>query len=197
MTSNNFEPSSQLTGVILAGGQGRRMGGRNKGLLQVEGQPLIAFAAENLRPHVSEILVNTNTESERYQRLGYQVINDGDFAGKGPLAGILAGLSATSTPYIAICACDQLELPPNVYPELFKAAQKNPSGLAVAHDGDRLHPTCAVISQLNRQSLLDRLKQNQLRVGEWFTDMKADVVVFEGVTFYNINTPMDLITRGS
>lgn len=197
MTSNNFESSAQLTGVILAGGQGRRMGGRNKGLLQVEGQPLIAFAAANLRPYASEILVNSNTDSERYQQLGYRVINDGDFAGKGPLAGILAGLNAADTPYIAICACDQLELPLNIYPDLFKAARKSPSGLAVAHDGDRLHPTCAVISQANRKFLLDRLNRDQLRVGEWFTSMNADVVVFEGVTFYNINTPMDLITRGS
>ena len=160
-----------LTGVILAGGRSSRMGGRNKGLIEVAGQPLVSYAASNLKPHVQQLLVNTNSDAERYQKLGFEVIDDGKFAWQGPLAGILAGVRAVTTPFIALSACDQLKLPDNIYPELLAAAQQNPSGLAVACDSERMHPTCAVVSVANESVLQKQLEQNLLRVGWWFKEM--------------------------
>ncbi|MDM3871887.1 molybdenum cofactor guanylyltransferase MobA [Porticoccus sp. W117] len=181
-----------LTGVILAGGQGRRMGGCDKGLLTVNGKPLVRYAADNLRPHVSTILVNANSGHEDYQKLGFAVVDDGEYAHRGPLAGILAGVRAATTPYIAISACDQLALPAEVYPQLLDAAQNNDNGLAVARDSERLHPTCAVVATGAAPSLESHLQQNQLRVGLWFQQQGATEVCFAGVDFHNINTPEDI-----
>ena len=182
-----------LTGVILAGGQGRRMGGCNKGLLPVNGQPLVSYAAANLQPHVGKILVNSNNSQKDYQQLGFEVIDDGEFAHLGPLAGILAGVRAANTPFIAISACDQLYLPAHVYPDLLQAAQSNVNGLAVARDSERLHPTCAVVSVSAATGLEDFLRRRQLRVGLWFQQAAATEVTFAGVNFHNINAPEDVL----
>ena len=190
-TTDDIRPL--LTGIVLAGGRGSRMGGRNKGLVQVNGQPLVAYAAANLHPHVQQLLVNTNSDADRYRRLGFEVIDDGAFAWQGPLAGILAGVRAATTPFVAISACDQLALPETVYPHLLEAAQLNPRGLAVACDSERMHPTCAVVSVNCEQALQQQLQQGLLRVGGWLREMEATEVPFPEVQFYNLNTPMDLI----
>ncbi|MCV6604570.1 MAG: NTP transferase domain-containing protein, partial [Porticoccaceae bacterium] len=127
-----------------------------------------------------------------YRRLGFAVIDDGEFAHHGPLAGVLAGVRAATTPYIAICACDQLLLPQTVYPQLLAAARQNPNGLAVARDSERLHPTCAVVAVDAATSLENHLRQNQLRVGLWFQQLAAAEVIFAGVDFHNINRPEDI-----
>ena len=193
MTEQNLDIQSLLTGIVLAGGRGRRMGGRNKGLIELHGQPLAAYAAANLHPYVQRLLVCTNSDAGRYQRLGFEVLDDGQFSWRGPLAGILAGLRAAATPFIAISACDQLSLPDNIYPSLLQAAQQNPNGLAVAGDGERMHPTCAVISTGCVAAVQQRLEQEQLRVGRCFKEMGATEVQFPEVRFYNLNTPLDLI----
>ena len=182
-----------LTGIVLAGGRGERMGGRNKGLIEVDGKPLVTYAAANLLPHVQQLLVNTNSDAKRYRQLGFEVIDDGEFAWQGPLAGILAGVRAASTPFIALSACDQLSLPGDIYPTLLAAAQQNPAGLAVACDNERMHPTCAVVSAGCEGALQQQLEQGLLRAGWWFKQMGAAEICFPEAHFYNLNTPMDLI----
>lgn len=181
-------PSTQVTGLILAGGQGRRMGGRNKGLIEVDGRVLADYAADNLKPHVQQLLVCSNNQHPCYRKLGYTVIDDGEFAGLGPLAGILAGLRAIHTPWLAIAACDQLSLPARVYATLIQTAAQNPVGMALASG----HPTCAVVHQRVAPSLEQRLLAGDLRLARWFQEMGATDVVFPNVTFANINTPQDL-----
>ncbi|MGS2724719.1 molybdenum cofactor guanylyltransferase MobA [Porticoccus sp. GXU_MW_L64] len=182
----------QLTGIILAGGQGRRMGGCDKGLLTLNGKPLVSYAADNLHPHVCTTLVNTNSGQEGYRQLGFALIDDGVYAHCGPLAGVLAGVRAATTPFVAISACDQLQLPAHIYPELLQAAQSNDRGLAVARDSTRLHPTCAVVATSAAESLEAALRRQQLRVGWWFREQGAAEVCFADVRFHNINTPQDI-----
>ncbi len=182
----------QLTGLILAGGQGRRMGTRNKGLIDIAGRPLVDYAADLLKPYVQRLLVCSNDQQDHYQSLGYSVIDDGEFARQGPLAGILAGIRATKTPWLAIIPCDQLTLPEKVYPALAKAATQCPVGMAVACDKHRMHPTCAVIKRNVGKSLQQRIVTGELKAGLWFEEMNAARVVFEDVEFINLNTPKDL-----
>jgi molybdenum cofactor guanylyltransferase len=192
-SSINMSQQPTVTGLVLAGGRGTRMGGSNKGLIDYMGKPLVSYAADNLRSITDQILVCSNTEKKLYQAMDYQVIDDGEFAWQGPLAGLLAGLRATTTPYLAISACDQLALPTSVYPILFEACQTTPSQSAMAADPDRSHPTCAIIHRRVEESLLEHLRADKLRVGWWLKEIGAAVVEFDDVEFSNINYRHELI----
>src|SRR5512146_1640213 len=100
-----------VTGIVLAGGQGRRMGGVDKGLQLLRGRPMVAWAIERLAPQVEEILVNANQNTEAYAKFGHRVVPDsvGGFA--GPLAGLHAGLHAAAQPLAVTVPCDSPFLP--------------------------------------------------------------------------------------
>src|SRR5512133_668846 len=102
---------SAITGVIFAGGQGRRMGGVDKGLVALDGRPLVAHVVERLAPQVGALVINANQNRDRYAAFAYPVVADvvPDFA--GPLAGLHAGIAAAATPYIVTRPCDSQFLP--------------------------------------------------------------------------------------
>ncbi|MGE5945425.1 MAG: molybdenum cofactor guanylyltransferase MobA, partial [Betaproteobacteria bacterium] len=110
-----------VTGVVLAGGMGRRMGGVDKGLLELRGRPLAAWVVDRLRPQVDHLLINANQNRERYAEFGCPVVADEipDFA--GPLAGLHAALSAATTPLVATAPCDSPFLPETLVSRLFSA----------------------------------------------------------------------------
>ena len=130
----------KVTGIVLAGGMGRRMGGVDKGLVPFQGKPLVAHVLERLRPQVDEILVNANRETDTYARFGYPVVSDaiGGFA--GPLAGLHCGMTAAATELVATVPCDSPFLPADLIARLLKALQQNDADLAVAKTGDQPHP---------------------------------------------------------
>ena len=92
-----------ITGIVLAGGQGRRMGNVDKGFVELDGRPLVAHVIERLAPQVTTLVINANRNAERYAVFGYPVVADaiGGFA--GPLAGLHAGLTAATTPFRRFC----------------------------------------------------------------------------------------------
>ena len=96
----------QVTGVVLAGGRATRMGGVDKGLVPVNGRPMIEWVIDVLRPQVAHVLVNANRNLDRYREFGHAVIDDGDDEFRGPLAGIASGLRAASSEYVAFAPCD-------------------------------------------------------------------------------------------
>ena len=183
-----------LSGAVLAGGQGQRMGGVNKGLVTHNGRYLFEYAVNNLRPHVSDLVIVTNTCLERYQALGYEAIDDGRFRGCGPLAGLHAALRHAKTPFVAIAPCDQGPLPEGVYPRLYAAAEQSTSGAAVLSVDGRCHPTTAVLGVVLAGALFSSLQSGRFRLIQWCEAISAVEVSCPGLEFQNYNTPQDLAT---
>jgi molybdopterin-guanine dinucleotide biosynthesis protein A len=181
-----------VTGIILAGGQGRRMGGVDKGLQPLRGRPMVAWAIERLAPQVDEILVNANQNAEAYARFGYRVVPDsvGGFA--GPLAGLHAGLLAAAHPLAATVPCDSPFLPLDLVARLKSVLGGN--DLAVAKTGDQPHPVFALVRRRVLPHLEAFLADGGRKIDAWYATLAAVEVPFddEADAFRNINTLEEL-----
>lgn len=183
-----------ITGIVLAGGQGRRMGGVDKGLQSLHGKPLVAWALERFAPQVDEVLINANQNTERYAQFGYRVIPDliGGFA--GPLAGLHRGLAEAAHPLVATVPCDSPFLPRDLVSRLVDALQAGGADLAVARTFDQPHPVFC----LCRKSLLDHLttflESGGRKIDAWYAALNVIEVPFddEADAFSNINTRDEL-----
>src|SRR3954463_3719960 len=131
---------SEVTGVVLAGGQGSRMGGVDKGLQPFRGKPMVAHVLERLAPQVATILVNANRNVEAYAAFGHRVIADEIEGFAGPLAGFERGLAHASAPLIVTAPCDSPFLPVDLVARLRAALESGGHELAVAKTGDQAHP---------------------------------------------------------
>ena len=140
-----------VTGIVLAGGQGRRMGTVDKGLQLLHGEPMVAAVIARLAPQVDEILINANQNLEAYARFGHRVVPDaiGGFA--GPLAGLHAGMSAARHPLVLTVPCDSPFLPADLFARLNSEINKNE--LAVAKTGSQPHPVFALVRASVRKNL--------------------------------------------
>lgn len=187
-----------ITGVVLAGGMGRRMGGVDKGLQTFAGQPLVARVITRLAPQVDRLLINANRNVDRYAAYGHPVVGDaiGGFA--GPLAGLHAALAAAGTPLVATVPCDSPFLPEDLVSRLYSALTAGNAQIAVARTGDQPHPVFC----LCRRDLLDDLTA-YLQAGErkferWYRPLAAVDADFSDVAdaFANINTIEELQRLG-
>lgn len=111
----------EATGLVLAGGAGRRVQGRDKGLIDWQGQPLVAHAATTLRPLVSELLISCNRHSDRYVSLADRVMPDHRPGYQGPLAGLEAAMGLVATPLLLVAPCDMPGIPGAVFVRLLEA----------------------------------------------------------------------------
>lgn len=137
---------AELTGVILAGGQGRRMNGHDKGLIMLAGKPLYQYTLERLQPQVSQVIINANRNLDIYRQSGCRVISDSNEINKvflGPLAGMLVGLENSSTDWVLFAPCDTPFIPLNLAEKLWQF--KGKSRCAFVCDDKRSHPTLALI----------------------------------------------------
>ena len=179
---------TRVTGVVLAGGQGRRMGSVDKGLQPLRSKPMVEWVIERLAPQVDEVLINANRNLERYAAFGRRVIPDeiGGFA--GPLAGLHAGLKAATNPLIVTVPCDSPFLPDDLVTRL-KASMKN-HDLAVAKTGDQPHPVFSLMKRQVRESLEAFLASGGRKIDAWYAALKVVEVSFddEADAFRNINT---------
>src|SRR5450759_991518 len=186
--------SKPITGLILAGGQGRRMGGVDKGLQIFRGRRLVDHVYERLAPQVSGIIINANRNHDTYKSFGVRVVSDaiGDFA--GPLAGLHAGLSASRRLYLASVPCDTPFLPEDLVERLMARLNESGAELAVAKTGDQPHPVFC----LARRSVLDHLtnflKGGGRKIDAWYASLDVVEVDFddEAGAFSNINTREEL-----
>jgi len=177
-----------VTGIVLAGGQGRRMGGVDKGLQPLNGRPMVAWAIERLAPQVDEILVNANQNADAYAKLGHRVVPDsvGGFA--GPLAGLHAGLRAAANPLAVTVPCDSPFLPLDLVSRL--RSLLNGRDLAVAKTGAQPHPVFALV----RKSVLPHLERflegGGRKIDAWYATLSVVEVSFDDQpdAFRNINT---------
>jgi molybdenum cofactor guanylyltransferase len=186
--------SEKITGVILAGGLGRRMGGIDKGLQELRGRPMAAWVAERLGPQVDELLINANQNGERYAAFGHRVVHDQipDFA--GPLAGLHAALSAATHPLVATAPCDSPFLPADLVFRLFSALTAANADLAVVRTFDQPHPVFCLCKRTVLPHLSEFLAGGGRKFESWYETLKAVEVAFddEAEAFENINTREEL-----
>ena len=197
--------ANHITGIILAGGQSRRMGGGDKCLLPLAGKPMLQHVIDRIGPQVSNLAINANGDPARFGTFGLDVVADtvGGFA--GPLAGILAGLrwSAANTPaadWIATVSADAPFLPNNLVALLHETAAANPGAIALAASHGHAHPVIGLWPVAHADDLEAALGEGVRKVLHW-TDRHGTLTVeFSPIAvggqnidpFFNANTPDDL-----
>jgi len=190
---------TDITGVVFAGGQGRRMGGVDKGLVELDGRALVAHVIERLAPQVGELVINANQNRDRYAAFGYPVVADviPDFA--GPLAGLHAAMAAATTPYVVTSPCDSPFLPADLVARLALALAATPLDLAVARTFDQPHPVFSLVRTDVRPHLEAFLRGGGRKIDAWYATLRVADVRFddEADAFRNINTAAELAASGN
>ncbi|WP_437888530.1 molybdenum cofactor guanylyltransferase MobA [Phytobacter sp. V91] len=181
-----------ITGVILAGGKASRMGGQDKGLIELKDKPLWQHVAHALRPQVDKLIVSANRNLEVYRASGLPVIQDciADFP--GPLAGMLSVMQQSDSDWYLFSPCDTPFIPDNLAERLSSASQ-NVSAVWV-NDGERDHPTIALIHRKIVPELQHYIAQGERRVMAFLHSLGGCSVDFSDTkeAFINVNTPEDL-----
>lgn len=186
--------STQIAGLVLAGGRGRRMGGRDKGLELLRGRAMVEWVIERLAPQVDEIIINANQNLERYAAFGHRVVADAVGGYAGPLAGLHAGLAATTQPLMVTVPCDSPFLPADLVDRLARARAAAGAALAVAKTFDQPHPVFALVRTEVRAHLEAFLGAGGRKIDAWYATLASIEVAFddEADAFSNINTPAEL-----
>ncbi|MFA9500649.1 molybdenum cofactor guanylyltransferase MobA [Mannheimia sp. E30BD] len=186
----------RISAVILAGGLARRMNGVEKGLQLFEGKPLISHILARLSPQVSDIWLNVNRSIEQYQQLypAFSYYQDSlpDF--QGPLSGMLAGFEQIESDYLLFVPCDTPFMPELLLQKLKTALRINNVQIAYAHDGERPHPTFALVHRSVKEKLIAYLALGERRLLWFFQSQKSVAVDFseQKSAFTNVNTLEDL-----
>ncbi len=184
----------QITGVILAGGLGRRMGGVDKGLQDLRGRPLVAWVVDRFAPQVDELLINANRNGEIYAAFGDRVVADqiADFA--GPLAGLHAALSVATHSLVATVPCDSPFLPADLVSRLLPALTASGADLAVARTFTQPQPVFCLCRREVLPSLNNYLGSGGRRVDRWHATLQVVEVAFDdqAEAFENLNTRVEL-----
>jgi molybdenum cofactor guanylyltransferase len=183
-----------ITGCILAGGLSRRLGGSDKGLLQLDGRALVAHVIERFAPQVDNLLLSVNRNHDQYRAHCSHLVGDEPPDTAGPLAGIAAALAQTHTPWLAVVPCDSPFLPPRLVATLRQALEQRPADIAVARTADGLQPVFALIASHLAPSLCAYLAQGGRKADAWYAQHAVLEVDYdhERAAFMNINTPADL-----
>ena len=186
-----------ITGLVLAGGLGRRMSadgrGTDKAMVPFRGRPLLAHAIERLAPQVGTLLINANRPAADYAAFGVPVVADavGGFA--GPLAGLHAGLAVARTDWVVTVPCDSPLLPLDLVERLAAAAASHGARLAVARAGGQAHPVFALVDRSLGDDLHAYLRGGGRKIDAWYARLPTvDVPFDDEAAFGNINTPDDL-----
>jgi molybdopterin-guanine dinucleotide biosynthesis protein A len=191
-------PAEAITGLVLAGGAGRRMGGRDKGLLPYHGRPLVQHAIERLAPQVGTLALSANRHLREYACFGHPVWPDACEGFAGPLAGWAAALAHCATPYLASVPCDAPHFPLDLVERLAAALAEADAEIATAAitdvDGStRMQPVFSLLARELAQPLRDALAAGEHRVGAWAARQRQVIVIFDDPgAFANLNTPADL-----
>jgi molybdopterin-guanine dinucleotide biosynthesis protein A len=188
-----------ITGIVLAGGQGRRMGNVDKGFVELDGRPLVAHVIARLAPQVATLVVNANRNAGRYAAFGYPVVADAIGGYAGPLAGLHAGLTAATTPFVATSPCDSPYLPGDLVARLARAFDVQAIDIAVARTFAQPHPVFALARRALLPHLAQFLERGGRKIDAWYASLSMAEVAFddEADAFRNINTPAELAATAS
>ncbi|MGH8632963.1 MAG: molybdenum cofactor guanylyltransferase MobA [Burkholderiales bacterium] len=180
--------------MILAGGQGRRMGTVDKGLQPLRRKPMVAWVIERFAPQVDEILINANQNLERYAALGHRVIPDEITGYAGPLAGLHRGLTEAAHELVETVPCDSPFLPRDLIARLRAALQRKGAEIAVAKTGEQPHPVFCLCRRSVLPGLTAFLAGGGRKIDAWYAKLKVVEVSFDDQpdAFSNINTEEEL-----
>lgn len=178
-----------LTGIVLAGGEGRRMSGQDKGWIDINGKPLIERVLARLLPQVEHCVISANRNLERYQRLQLPVVSD-DEVYLGPLAGIGKALSTITTDYALVVPTDAPLLPLDLGEQLTRGL---PAKLVLCHDGDRLQPLFGLYHRDLATSIHQFLHDGRRKLTDWCMAQQPQIVTIRNTdAFSNLNTAEEL-----
>lgn len=185
---------ANITGVVLAGGRARRMGGGDKGLLPFRGRPLAAHALEALEAVAGRIIINANRHREVYAAFGYPVVADQTDSFDGPLAGLLAAMRAADTPYVLTVPCDSPLVTGHHLARLAESLTASQAPLCVAHDGQWLHPVFLLAERRLADDLAAYLAEGGRKMETWLHRHPLALADFSDCPelFANVNTPEEL-----
>ena len=191
----------QITGLILAGGRGSRMGSVDKGLQLLDGAPMVTHVIRRLSPQVGQLMLNANRNLEIYRQFGLPVWQDDLTGFEGPLAGLQAGLYHCATPYLVTAPCDGPFLPPDLVSQLAAAMERQQADIAVAVTGTgenrQPQPVYCLLKSALLPQLESYLQSGKRRFDGWYAPLKVAEVQFDDETaFRNINTPEELQQSG-
>jgi molybdenum cofactor guanylyltransferase len=189
--------TNEITGLILAGGRGTRMGGIDKGLQTHSGVPLALHALERLRPQVGALMLNANRNLAAYEAMGVPVWPDEITDYPGPLAGMLAGLEHCSTPYLVTVPCDSPNFPVELVARLSEGLASIDADMATAYtreDGAlRAQPVFCLMRTSLRDSLAAFISSGERKTGLFATKHRSAKVEFDDrAAFANANTLAEL-----
>jgi molybdopterin-guanine dinucleotide biosynthesis protein A len=190
----NADANSNVTAVILAGGAGRRMQGEDKGLIQLQGKPLVAHVLDRLAPQVGRLLINCNRNRDAYSRFGYPLLEDSLSGGLGPLAGLLSALEYDDSEFVLSVPCDTPRLPHDLVSRMLISLQQNAAAACTVDDGERLHPVILLVRRDVAAGLRQYLDSGKRKVHDWFYGVPHCSADFSDQphSFININTPEQL-----
>lgn len=188
---------SQITGIVLAGGRGSRMGGIDKGLQIHQGTPLAMHALLRLAPQVGEMMINANRNLGAYESMGVPVWPDALPDYPGPLAGFLAGLERCETPYLVTVPCDSPLFPADLVARLAAALEAESAEVAMAATREagelRLQPVFCLMHSMVLESLVRFTASGRRKIDAWTATLPTATVLFDDArAFVNANTLPEL-----
>jgi len=188
---------SDITGLVLAGGRGSRMGGVDKGLQPHLGMPLAMHALLRLSPQVGEVMINANRNLAAYESMGAPVWPDTLADYPGPLAGFLTGLERCTTPYLATVPCDSPLFPEDLVARLADRLDGEDAEIAIAatnEDGElRLQPVFCLMRASVMESLVHFTSSGRRKIDAWTETLRQVAVAFDDArAFVNANTLAEL-----
>jgi molybdopterin-guanine dinucleotide biosynthesis protein A len=187
-------PTSGITGLILAGGLARRMGGVDKGLVPLAGKLMVEHVLGGLRPQVGRVLINANRNRQQYARYGCSVVSDTLEGYLGPLAGVLSALRVIDTDLLLTVPCDSPLVAPDLAPRMYQALVSRQADLAVAHDGQRQQPVFLLLKRGLAEDLGAYLDSGERKIDRWFARHRlAEANLSDRPdSFINVNEPAEM-----
>ena len=186
-------PKQDISGVILSGGRGSRMGNCDKGLVHLNQRPLIEHVIANISPQVNEVIINANRNMSDYKKYNLPVIADIHAGQPGPLAGMAAALSVIQTPLLATVPCDSPFIPLDLVSRLYASLIHEQADLAVVHS-QRLQPVFCLVKKILLGDLLQFLADGGRKIDTWHEQINVSHTDFDDVpdAFLNINSLAEL-----
>ena len=186
--------TGNITGIILAGGQARRMGGQDKGLIKLARKPMIEYVLNAIKPQVDDIIINANRNQTVYEKYGFPVVTDQIEGYCGPLAGMASGLQAAKTPFVVTVPCDSPLIPDDLVQKLYTTLQDEDAEICTAHSNGRLQPVFTLMKSELLSSMLDFLNNGERKIDKWFEKHRLAIADFSAQpdTFININSAEEL-----
>ena len=183
-----------ISAVILSGGRATRMQGLDKGLVNLQGKPLVQHVIERIQPQVDELFINANRELDTYKSFGISVFTDDQADFIGPLAGFYIGLSQAKHPYLLTVPCDSPYLPMNIANRLYRELTELNVDIAVAKSDGNTHPVISLCRTSTLSSLVTAIQAGERKVSAWQKSLRYTEVIFDdsAEAFINLNTLQDV-----